>query len=145
MQVGGSRIYSFVLVCGEDASSREHQGGQGADKRRTHQLFGHQKSGRHQRAHLPETTNWDPGVFMLVLTGPPVRVWGHWDWGWSWGNQQEGRRLTACAGWSSEGPCDKMHRGKKVNRPSLATSRELENKLEETENPRTKATTSNID
>ena len=76
---------------------------------------------------------------MLVLTGPPSQGLGALGLGLELGGtSRKDAELTACAGWSSEGPCNKMHRGKKVNRPSLATSRELENKLEETENPRTK-------
>ena len=77
---------------------------------------------------------------MLVLTGPPSQGLGGLGLGLELGGKsRKDSELTAYAGCSSEGSCDKMHRGKKVNRPSWVTSGELENELEkETENPRTK-------
>lgn len=56
---------------------------------------------------------------MLVLTGPPSQGLGGLGLGLELGGtSRKDSELTDYAGWSSEGSCDKMHRGKKVNRPS---------------------------
>lgn len=142
--MGGSRIYSFVLVCGEDASSG-HQGGQSRQAKDSPAIWT-SKSGRHQRAP-PSRDNklGSRNCLCWCWPGHPSQGLGALGLGLELGGtSRKDAELTACAGWSSEGPCDKMHRGKKVNRPSLATSGNWKTSWRR-QRIQDKTTTSNID
>lgn len=122
MQVGGSRIYSFALVCGGDASSGEHQGGRGQTSEGLTSYLDIKVRGdikeptfQRQQTGIQECLCWKGR--------PPSQGLGAMGLGLELG-EPAGRMqspLPVLDGAQKKGHAIKCTGGKKVNRPSLAT------------------------